>query len=354
MIPWFEVHRRPLPWRREYRPYHVWLSEIMLQQTQMERGVSYFLRWIERFPSIEHVARASEEEIFKYWEGLGYYRRARNLHRAARIMAEHHYGAVPSSKEDLLALPGVGDYTAGAIASIAWNNPVPAIDANVERVFARLLDWEHDPKSRDFHTSVTAMLHRTMTHFSPRDVTQSVMEFGALCCTPKKPSCPSCPLNSHCLALTHETVALRPKTKKKPPPTNHLVAAGVLRDIQGRVLVHQRPQGEVLGGLWEFPGITLPEGSALQEELGKFFGTLGLEVKVGEKLCTVKHAFTTHRVTLHGYACTLVGKMPQSLPEGFIFLVSEQIRQRSFHGGGRKMLENPKVAAQIFVSEHPR
>ncbi len=339
LISWFREHRRPLPWRREYHPYHVWLSEIMLQQTQMDRGVSYFLRWIERFPSLRHVAEASEEEILKYWEGLGYYRRARNLKAAAEKITALGGGELPRTREELLELPGVGEYTSGAIASIAWNQAVPAVDANVERFFARYLDWERSPKDRGFRGILEEIILKVMEMYPPREVTQALMEFGALCCTPREPNCEACPLEQFCLARSRGTVLQRPRQEKKAPVVQRHVGAGILQDSRGYYLLYRRPEGDLLGGLWEFPQTEIFQRGALRNSLEVFFRERGFAVTVGERLCSVRHSFTVNRVLLEAWRCFWIEAPPGELPEGFALVAPPRMAELSFHAGGRKILE---------------
>ncbi|HPQ36539.1 MAG TPA: A/G-specific adenine glycosylase [Synergistaceae bacterium] len=346
LVSWFRKHGRSLPWRKEYLPYHVWLSEIMLQQTQMERGVSYFLRWIQRFPSLRDVAEASEEEILKYWEGLGYYRRARNLKAAAEKILERWKGELPQSPEELLQLPGVGEYTAGAIASIAWNRRVPAIDANVERFFARYLDWEGSPKEKGFRRTLASLIEKAMEEYAPREITQALMEFGALCCTPVKPGCERCPLEKRCLARLRHVVPLRPRQEKKKASVRRIVIVGVLQDVRGNYLLCRRPEGEILGGLWEFPGVEVPGKKEVSRKiLENFFREKGFAVRVEERLCSVRHSYTVNRVLLEVYRCSWRKEPPFFMPEGFFLISPCELEVLSFHAGGRKILEEIKRRA---------
>ena len=306
---------------------------------QMDRGVSYFLRWIERFPSIRHVAEASEEEILKYWEGLGYYRRARNLKAAAEKIMSLWGGELPRTRKDLLELPGVGVYTAGAIASIAWNQPVPAMDANVERLFARYLDWGASPKDREFRRILEEMILEAMERFPPREVTQALMEFGALCCTPREPKCQACPLEISCLARCRGTVRERPRQEKKAGVVRRHMGAGILQDSRGDYLLYRRPEGDLLGGLWEFPQREILENEELRSCLEGFFREHGFTVVVGEKLCSVRHSFTVNRVLLEAHRCFWIEAPPGELPEGFALVSPPRMEELSFHAGGRKILE---------------
>lgn len=295
LLDWFGRAKRPLPWRRTYAPYEVWISEVMLQQTQMDRGVGYFLRWMERFPDVGAVAAASEEEILSAWEGLGYYRRARFLHAAAKAMCERHGGRVPSDPEALAALPGLGAYTVAAIRGIAFNQDVVVVDANVERVFARLLNIDVPPRKR----AAAALIRETARQLLPpghaRDYNQALMEFGALVCK-KSPQCGVCPLISWCesrrLGVERERPVLAPKPAVVPVCTGH----GILVH-QGRALLVKRPEGGVWAGLWEFPGDELAGDEAPARAAERAFARLGLDVRTGDDVGSVRHGYTNHRLT---------------------------------------------------------
>ena len=263
LLAWFDANARPLPWRRHYTPYEVWISEIMLQQTQMERGVSYFLRWMERFPDLPALAAAFEEDVLHAWEGLGYYSRARNLLAAARLVMQEHGGVFPSDPEAIRALPGIGPYTTAAIASIAFNLPVACIDANVERVIARVFDVDSPVKSGPAAARIAELARRILPEGEARRHNQAMMELGALVCG-KKPRCGQCPLARFCTALHLGIVHERPVPGKKAEITPIEVVTGVLSS-HDRVFVQKRlPQG-AWGGLWEFPGGRVEPGETPEQ-----------------------------------------------------------------------------------------
>ena len=316
LLDWFDANARPLPWRRTYTPYEVWISEIMLQQTQMERGVSYFLRWMERFPDLPALAAASEEDVLHAWEGLGYYSRARNLLAAARKVMAEHGGVFPSDPEAIRALPGIGPYTAAAIASIAFRHPVACIDANVERVIARVFDVDSPVKSGPAAACIAELARRLLPPGEARRHNQAMMELGALVCG-KKPRCAACPLARFCTALhlgiTHE----RPVPGKKAEITPIEVVTGVLAS-HGRVFVQKRlPQG-AWGGLWEFPGGRIEAGeSPEQAAVREFAEETGFTVRVTAPLGIIRHGYTTYRVRLHCFALELAedhGPLPPEPP----------------------------------------
>lgn len=303
LLDWFAGNARDLPWRRSLDPYHVWLSEIMLQQTQMERGVAYFERFVERFPDIASLDAAGEDEVFKLWEGLGYYSRARNLRRAARVVMERHGGTFPENVADIRALPGVGPYTAGAIASVAFNAPVPAVDANVLRVFSRILDIDEPVAAPAVKRRIEAAAEELLDRDQARAFNQALMELGALVCRPRKPDCPACPLAELCLARARETTAFRPVLKPGPEIVRVNMACGVLAS-GGRVFIQKRRKNDVWPGLWEFPGGVMEEGETPEETLVREYREeTALAVAAGPKIGVLRTSYTRYRITLHGHFC---------------------------------------------------
>ena len=303
LLDWFAVHQRPLPWRRTYAPYHVWISEIMGQQTQMERVALYFERWVVLFPDIAAVAAASEQALFKAWEGLGYYSRARNLQRAAQQIIASGTDEIPAHYRQLLALPGIGPYTAAAILSIAFNQPYPLLDANVERLFASLVDIDSPLKQGAAQKRLAAMAAALLHREDPRNYNQGLMELGALICTPKRPQCPICPVQPHCRAYRADTVDLRPLPPARQQRIDIVMACGIIR--RGPLFyIQQRLPDDVWGGLWELPGGRLQEGEtparAAMREVEEETGWLVTGLL---PFTTVVHYYTRYRVTLHGFFC---------------------------------------------------
>lgn len=293
LLDFYDAVARPLPWRDTRDPYAIWVSEVMAQQTRVETVVPYYLRWLERYPSVQALADAPLDDVLKSWEGLGYYSRARNLHRAAGVVAEAHGGAVPDSFEGLRALPGVGEYTAGAIASIAFERPVSAVDGNVRRVYARLAD-EPAPGAAELR----GWAGRVVDPERPGDFNQALMELGATVCTPRNPECERCPVADHCQALAAGTVDERPAPKKRARVRKEVRAVGVfVRATDARALLRRRPAKGLLAGLWEFPSVPLglragdrTVGSAVRDLASE----LGLTVVggAGEALDPVPHQFS--------------------------------------------------------------
>jgi len=313
LLTWYDHNRRDLPWRGETDPYRIWISEVMLQQTQVTTVIPYYYRFLNRFPDVVELAAAPLEDVLKMWEGLGYYARARNLHRAAIEVVKKQAGQFPTSYADLRRLPGFGDYTAGAVASIAFSEAVPAVDGNVKRVLARLFAIEGDLNRGVAGRQLRETAVRLVDSARPGDWTQALMELGALVCLPQAPRCLLCPLNGLCQARRRgieQTLPFKPPKKKLP---HYDVTAAVIRRAD-QILIARRPLEGMLGGLWEFPGGKQETGETLPECLRREIREeLGLEIEVGEQLTTVKHSYTHFKITLHAFACHLVSGQPQKL-----------------------------------------
>ena len=254
LLPWFSENARELPWRRDKEPYHVWLSEIMLQQTRVEAVRDYYLRFLKTFPDITTLANAEEEAVFKLWEGLGYYSRARNLLKTAKIVAEKYEGRFPDSYRDILALPGIGEYTAGAISSICFEAPAPAVDGNVLRVSARISDCHTPIQLPQYKKEVTDALKKVYPIGNCGNFTQSLMELGATVCTPRSPRCGICPLSDICLGKKHGTAESLPVKMPKKERTQYEKTVFILH-CQGKFAVRKRAESGLLAGLWEFPNV---------------------------------------------------------------------------------------------------
>ncbi|MBI3361200.1 MAG: A/G-specific adenine glycosylase, partial [Chloroflexi bacterium] len=292
-----------LPWRGVRDPYRVWVSEIMLQQTQVETVIPYYRRWLRRFPTIRALASASLDDVLAEWEGLGYYSRARNLHRAAQKVMAEFGGRVPRDVKSLQSLPGIGRYTAGAIDSIAFGADAAALDGNVKRVLARVLDYREDAKSAKGERELWEIAERILPRGKAGDFNQAMMDLGATICAPKAPDCARCPLCGLCAAQKLGVQEKRPVVKKKAPTPHYTVTAGIVRK-NGRVLIAQRPADKLLGGLWEFPGGKCEAGESLAECLRRELREeLGIEVAVGGQMQTLRHGYTHFKITLHVFEC---------------------------------------------------
>lgn len=311
LLKWYQANRRDLPWREVRDPYATWVSEIMLQQTQVDTVVAYFNRFMQRFPNLEALATASIDEVLNQWQGLGYYARARNLHASARQVVAEYGGQVPSKAEELRRLPGLGPYTAGAIASIAFGQLEPAVDGNVERVLCRLFAMRGDPKKNPTRKRLWSLAETLVKEVvlssdsvnTPGDFNQALMELGATLCTPLRPECSRCPVEALCEANRLGETSDFPQVSSSPTTIrlDH-VAALIFKD--GKVLIGQRPLEGVWGGLWEFPRAERSDEESLESAATRGARELvGLDVTVERELTPVVHSFTHHRITLHSFCC---------------------------------------------------
>lgn len=295
-----------MPWRSVLTPYRTWISEIMLQQTQVDTVIPYFDRWMARFPDIPTLAEADEQEVLNLWEGLGYYSRARHLYKAARILHAEMDDRLPDMPEELEKLPGIGPYTAAAIVSIAFGRDVAAVDGNIRRVFSRIYNLTEPLRSSESEHKIWALAEENLPKGQAGFYNQALMDLGATICTPRSPDCSRCPIQADCIARTLGVQDQRPvKPPRKQIPRLTVTAAVIRRD--GRVLLSKRPAGGLLGGLWEFPGGTYEESDSdlpacLRREIQEELGVL---VTVGEPFGIYKHAYTHFKITLHAFLCQL-------------------------------------------------
>ena len=304
LLSWYAANARQLPWRGNPDPYAVWVSEIMLQQTRVETVLPYFERWMKRFPTVHALAQASQQEVLSAWEGLGYYSRARNLQRAAQQVVAQFNGVIPANMAALRKLPGVGRYTAGAIASLAFGLDEAALDGNIRRVLARLFNVTEPAGSSTGDKQLWMLAQENLPPGRAGDYNQALMDLGALLCTPRQPNCPRCPLKELCQARLLGVQAERPLPRQKPAIPHFVVTAAVIEQ-HGQVFITQRPPNGLLGGLWEFPGGKLQEGEQLQACLQRELREeLGVEILVGEPFGIYRHAYTHFRVTLHAFHCS--------------------------------------------------
>ena len=314
LMEWFARAARDLPWRRTLDPYAIWVSEAMLQQTQVATVIPYWNRWMAELPDVRSLAHAPADKVLKLWEGLGYYRRARHLHAAARQIVEARDGSLPSDLEGWLALPGIGRYTAGAIVSIAFNHPAPILDGNVMRVLSRLLALPGDAGQRAFRDSLWSAAGRLVAAASDMDaphalphaplvrlsgpcsaLNQSLMELGATTCTPASPHCQACPVSERCRARKTRRTADFPRPAPRPSVAHRTMAA-VLWQSSGRWLVLRRAEGTVNGGLWEFPTVECNAGEDPRASLAAW---LGIDAARLSPAGTVRHAITRYRIEQH-------------------------------------------------------
>jgi A/G-specific adenine glycosylase len=299
LLAWYAREKRDLPWRRTRDPYAIWLSETMLQQTRVETVIPYYERFLARFPSVAALADAEPDAVTQLWSGLGYYSRARNLHAAARQLVADHGGALPSEPEALRELPGVGRYTAGAVASIAFDRPAPIVDGNVARVLARLRGLREDVTAPATQSLLWAEAAALADGPRPGELNQALMELGALVCTPRAPRCPACPLRARCRGLAAGDPEALPVKKKKAAP-KRIAAVAALVSRGEKLLAVRRPPAGLLGGLWDLPGGELAKGEAPRAALERALREkLGLALAGVAALGRVQHQFTHRTLALH-------------------------------------------------------
>lgn len=325
LLAWYDGSRRKLPWREEPTPYRVWISEIMLQQTRVEAVKPYFRRFMEQLPDVEALAEVPEDVLLKLWEGLGYYSRARNLQKAARQIMEEYGGQMPSDYDSLIKLKGIGSYTAGAIASIAFGQPIPAVDGNVLRVISRLLADDRDILNPAVKKKVEEELLPVMPQDRPGDFNQALMELGAMVCLPNgAPKCMECPWKSLCRANLSQTQDQYPKKSAKKPRIIERRTVLVIRDLH-RVAIRKRPANGLLAGLYEFPSM---EGHAKQEEVLAWLKAQGVHAVRIEKLPPSKHIFTHKEWHMTGF-CVLVDELvPMRKDKKLLFVEPKETEER--------------------------
>lgn len=311
LITWFKQFGRKLPWRENRTPYHVWISEIMLQQTRVDTVVPYYQKWLKAFPTVQRLAEADELDVLCLWEGLGYYSRARSIHQTAQILVQAYRGELPADPAALRSLPGIGPYTAGSISSIAFGIPFIAMDGNVRRVYSRLRNVEAPLKSKKSESELRAIadvfLQTPTVQNNPGDFLEGLMDLGATVCVPSAPSCDECPWKEECAAKVLGLENERPITEKKAPVPSLVVTAAVIPNGKGDVLMTRRPKNGLLGGLWEFPGGKVEEGETLEDCVRREIQEeLGLSFNPTRPFGVYRHAYTHFKITLHAF----VGKIP--------------------------------------------
>jgi A/G-specific adenine glycosylase len=299
LLDWFDKHGLVLPWRGA-DAYRIWLSEVMLQQTQIATVIPYYERFTAAYPTVEALAAAPLDDVLKLWEGLGYYSRARSLHHTAKIVAA--LGGFPRTVEGLMQLKGVGRYTAGAVASMAFNVRTPALDGNGIRVLTRLYDLSDDVTRSKTQAKLWSIAESLVPAERPGDFNQALMQLGQRICLPNAPRCAECPVRTHCQACARGTQSQRPHKPQKSAVPHYDVAAGLVYNDAGQLLIAQRRAEGLLGGLWEFPGGKQEAGETLPQTLQRELREeLAIEVEVGELFCVVRHAFTHFKITLHTF-----------------------------------------------------
>jgi A/G-specific adenine glycosylase len=306
LAAWYGRSRRDLAFRRTRDPYAIWVSEVMLQQTQVSSMLPYYERWMQRFPDVHTLASAPEETVLATWQGLGYYSRARRLQAAARAVVERHGGKLPSSREDLTRLPGIGDYSAGAIASIAFGQRVPVVDGNVVRVLCRYFGLKGDPTRAPLKARLWQLAEELVPARAPGDFNQALMELGATLCTPRSPRCTECPWRAGCTARRQGLSEMLPELPKRREPTLVRAVAAVVKRKQGLLLCRLAADAPRWAGLWVLPTVELGARETPEHGVARAVRELaGASVEVGRRLTTLTHTITRFRITLEAYECRI-------------------------------------------------
>jgi A/G-specific adenine glycosylase len=339
LISWFKAEQRDLPWRKDQDPYKVWVSEIMLQQTRVDTVIPYFNRFIEWFPTIEDLANANEDKVLKAWEGLGYYSRVRNLHSAVKEVNTKYDGKVPDTPKEISNLKGVGPYTAGAILSIAYGIPEPAVDGNVMRVLSRILSIWEDIAKPSTRKVFEEAVRQVISHDEPSAFNQALMELGALICTPTSPSCLLCPVRDHCQGF-HEGVERElPIKTKKNTQRNVELAAIIVKDDNGKILIHKRPENGLLANLWELPNVELHQPIVMERaQIADLFReTFDMNIKLEKNIGQIEHIFSHIVWNIRLYIGTIGAGFSENNEWKFITL--DEIDEHAFPVSFHKMLK---------------
>ena len=321
LLLWFDAHQRALPWRGAPSPYAVWVSEVMLQQTRVESARHYYERFMQRFPDVAALAQADEQDVLQHWAGLGYYARARNLHRAAQIVSREHSGKIPDDPTRFASLPGCGPYITAAVQSIAFGAPLAAVDGNVKRVLARL-DADPFPVNHTrAHRHYLPRAQELLSPHRPGDHNQAMMELGALICTPRNPDCPRCPVAAFCTARAQDTAHRLPvREKKQRAPLRHFVS--VILVHRRHYLLFQRPAKGLLGGLWEFPSAERTAQETAQEACARYVhARTGHPGAAPQHATQLQHAYTHFRLHIDVYYCPVPSRAlqaPTQLPHHWL------------------------------------
>jgi A/G-specific adenine glycosylase len=339
LIEWYRRHQRRLPWRETDDSYRIWVSEVMLQQTQMQTVLPYYQQFIRDFPDVKTLGNANLQSVLKAWEGLGYYARARNMHRSAKIILEQHAGILPDSWDVLRELPGIGDYIASAVLSIAFNQPYAVVDGNVKRVLARLYEISEPVNKSSSYKTFKGVADGLLDRRHPGMFNQALMELGALVCKPKKPDCNGCPVHSRCHANQAGHVDQFPKRIRKPKTPLHNIVVGVVYKNNHMLITRRKPEG-LLGGLWEFPGGKIekherPEKACIREIKEE----VNLNVTVDGHISQVKHAYTHFRIIMEVFSCRYVsGNVRLNGPVDFRWITLKEIDQYPFPKANHKFI----------------
>lgn len=352
LLTWFDDNKRDLPWRRNKNPYYIWVSEIMLQQTQVQTVIPYFERFIAAYPTIDALAAAPEEEVLKHWEGLGYYSRARNLHKAVREVQESYDSVVPREQEEISKLKGVGPYTAGAILSIAFNQPEPAVDGNVMRVLARYFLIREDITKQRTRKLMEQLVRELIPHNRAGDFNEALMEFGALVCTPRNPQCSTCPMVSKCAGrLVGEELSLPIKKKAKPPRVEKRCVALVEGKGQyaGQFLIRQRPEEGLLARMWELPHLELSRDDRSDASMNDLWQTEGFDIATSQYFIEIEHVFSHIRWEMDVYLCSIDNEDSFTEKANYRWVTLDQLDEHPFANVFLRIIEQYEQSAWIYM-----
>ena len=341
LLDWYDDNKRSMPWRETDDPYRTWVAEIMLQQTRVDTVRDYYPRFLEAFPTVEALAAADRDEVLKYWEGLGFYARARHLHEAAQTVVDEHDGTVPTTMDAIRDLKGIGPYTAAAVLSIAHDKPHAVLDGNVTRVLSRVFAIDEDATTTTAQRALRSLANDLLRPDRAGDFNQAMMELGALACTPSTPLCDRCPLQSVCTAHELGTETDYPVKPESTPVPHHDIAVGLVFDPDDRLLIQRRPDEGLLGGLWEFPG-GKQEGdesmeAACRRELRE---ELGITVAVDDPFYTLSHAYSHFKITLHAFRCHIEDGTPEAREgQPFRWVDIDALDEYAFPRANRRLIE---------------
>ena len=343
LLGWYRTNKRDLPWRNTDDPYSIWVSEVMLQQTQVNTVVPYYQKFLQRFADVKSLTRANSQEVLKVWEGLGYYARARNLHAAASIVLKEHQGVIPDRWEEFRELPGVGDYIAAAVLSLAFEKPYPVVDGNVKRVLARIFVMDNPVNKASAAKIFRALADTLLDRQQPGTFNQAMMEIGAVVCKPQHPLCDTCPVLKMCKAYQSGAVLDYPKTVKKPPTPQYRIAVGVVFK-NGRALITRRKPSGLLGGLWEFPGGKIQRGESPEAAcIREIKEEVNLAIKVDSHLSRVKHAYTHFKIVMDVFCCSYVsGRVALNGPVDHRWINLQQLDNYPFPKANHKFFNELK------------
>jgi A/G-specific adenine glycosylase len=347
LLEWYDKNKRDLPWRRDaHDPYRVWISETLLQQTQVATVIPYYERFLARFPTVYELSSAPIDDVLKTWEGAGYYARARNLHRAAKDIVERFGGKIPQAVDELLTLPGIGRYTAGAVASIAFNQNAPIVDGNIIRVLCRYFNIANDAKKSETQKELWALSESLIPRGHAGDFNQSMMELGATVCTPRNPSCDGCPLKRTCAAKKLGVQEDRPVKGEKKKIPHHQIGVGVIWKNR-KILIARRFDDAMLGGLWEFPGGKRERGESFEECVQREVKEeLEIVVQVDDEFAQVEHAYSHFSITMHAFNCHYVSGRPQAIGcADWKWVKPKELQEYAFPQANRKII------AQLSIKE---